>query len=64
MLLGLHTGLWKILLALVVVPLATVGLLNILLRRRGGVGLVWGGVLFVLLAAVVAVLLILEKVRL
>jgi len=64
MLLGLDTGLWKILLALVVVPLATVGLLNILLRRRGGVGLAWGGVLFVLLAAVVAVLLILEKVRL
>jgi hypothetical protein len=64
MLLGLDTGPWKILLALLVVPLATVGLLNILLRRRGGVGLAWGGVIFVLMAAVVAVLLILEKVRL
>lgn len=64
MLLGLDTELWKILLALVVLPLATVGLLNILLPRRGGVGLAWGGVIFVLMAAVVAVLLILEKVRL
>lgn len=64
MLLGLDIELWKILLALVVVPLVTVGLLNVLLRRRGGVGLVWGGVIFVLMAAGVAVLLILEKLRL
>jgi hypothetical protein len=61
---GLDVQLWKILLALVLVPLATVGLLNLALRRRGGVGMAWGGVLFVLMAALVAVLLILDKVRL
>lgn len=43
MLLGLDTDLWKILLALLLVPLATVGLLNLALRRRGGVGLAWAG---------------------
>ena len=64
MLLGLDTDLWKILLALLLLPLATVGLLNLALRRRGGVGLAWGGVLFVAMAALVAVLLILDKVRL
>ena len=61
---GLDVQLWKILLALVLVPLATVGLLNLALRRRGGVGMAWGGVLLVLMAALVAVLLILDKVRL
>jgi len=64
MLLGLEVELWKLLLALVLVPLAAVALLNLAFRRRGGVGMAWGGVTFVLMAALVAVLVILDKVRL
>ncbi|WP_202840934.1 hypothetical protein [Luteimonas saliphila] len=64
MLLGLEVELWKLLLALVLVPLAAIALLNLALRRRGGVAMVWGGVIFVLMAALVAVLVILDKVRL
>ena len=63
MLLGVELEIWTILVALLVVPLAVVGLLNLLLRRRGGVGLNWGGVLFVMMAAVVAVIVILQKVQ-
>ena len=63
MLLGVELEIWTILVALLVVPLAVVGLLNLLLRRRGGVGLNWGGVLIVMMAAVVAVIVILQKVR-
>jgi hypothetical protein len=62
MLLGVELDIWRALVALLVVPLAVVGLLNLLLRRRGGVGLTWGGVLFVMMAAVVAVIVILQKV--
>ena len=63
MLLGVELEIWTILVALLVVPLAVVGLLNLLLRRRGGVGLNWGGVLIVMMAAVVAVIVLLQKVR-
>ena len=63
MLLGIEVDIWTVLLALLVVPLAVVGLLNLLLRRRGGVGLNWGGVLIVMMAAVVAVVVILQKVQ-
>lgn len=63
MLLGVELEIWTILVALLVVPLAVVGLLNLLLRRRGGVGLNWGGVLIVMMAAVVAVIVILQKVQ-
>mgnify|MGYP003539407165 CR=1 FL=1 len=63
MLLGVELDIWRALVALLVVPLAVVGLLNLLLRRRGGVGLTWGGVLFVMMAAVVAVIVILQKVQ-
>jgi len=63
MLLGIEVDIWTVLLALLVVPLAVVGLLNFLLRRRGGVGLNWGGVLIVMMAAVVAVVVILQKVQ-
>ena len=63
MLLGIELDIWTVLLALLVVPLAVVGLLNLMLRRRGGVGLNWGGVLIVMMAAVVAVIVILQKVQ-
>jgi len=63
MLLGLEVELWTLLLVLVLVPLAAVALLNLALRRRGGVAMAWGGVIFVLMAALAAVLVILDKVR-
>lgn len=64
MLLGLDVALWKMLLLLVLVPVVSVVLLNLVFRRRGGIGVGWGGVIFVLMAAVMAVLVILDKVRL
>lgn len=64
MLLGLDASIWKMLLLVLLCPVLTVALLNVLLRRRGGVGPAWGGVLVVLLAGVVAVLVIFDKVRL
>jgi hypothetical protein len=64
MLLGLDLALWKMLLLLVLVPVVSVVLLNLVFRKRGGIGVGWGGVIFVLMAAVVTVLVILDKVRL
>ena len=64
MLLGLDASIWKMLLVLLLGPLLAVALLNLLLRRRGGVGPAWGGVLVLLLAGLMAVLVILDKVRL
>jgi hypothetical protein len=64
MLLGLDVALWKMLLLLVLVPVVSVVLLNLVFRKRGGIGVGWGGVIFVLMAAVVTVLVILDKVRL
>ena len=49
---------------MLVAPVLAVGLLNLLLRRRGGVGSAWAGVLVLALAGVVSVLIILDKVRL
>ena len=64
MLLGLDASIWKMLLLVLVAPVLAVGLLNLLLRRRGGVGSAWAGVLVLALAGVVSVLIILDKVRL
>ncbi|MCW5581357.1 MAG: hypothetical protein KIS72_08455 [Luteimonas sp.] len=64
MLLGLDASIWKLLLVVLLCPVLAVALLNVLLRRRGGVGPAWGGVLVVLLAGVMAVLVIFDKVRL
>ncbi|MDH7451971.1 hypothetical protein QF205_02615 [Luteimonas composti] len=64
MLLGLDASIWKMLVLVLVAPVLAVGLLNLLLRRRGGVGSAWAGVLVLALAGAVSVLIILDKVRL
>lgn len=64
MLLGLDASIWNMLLVVLLAPVLAVALLNVLLRKRGGVGAAWGGVLVVLLAGVMAVLVIFDKVRL
>ncbi|MBS0431849.1 MAG: hypothetical protein JSS21_05540 [Proteobacteria bacterium] len=55
---------WITLLIVLGCPVLVVALLNVLLRNRGGISPGWGGVLVVLLAGVMAVLLILDKIRL
>ncbi len=62
--LGTGITVWKVLLVVLVLPVVVVGLLNLLLRKRGGLGAGWGGVLMALLAGVMAVLIILDKIRL
>jgi len=64
MLLGLDAAIWKAMLVILVCPVIVVGSLNVVLRRRGGIGAGWGGVLVVLLAGVVSLLIILDKIRL
>lgn len=64
MLLGIDVEVWKTLLVVLACPVLAVGLLNVLLRNRGGIGPGWGGVLAVLMASVMAVLLIFDKIRL
>lgn len=64
MLLGIDVAVWRTLLVVLVFPVLAVGLLNWIFRKRGGIGLGWGGTLAVLLAGLMAVLLILDKVRL
>ena len=62
MLLGLDASIWKMLLLVLLAPALAVGLLNLLLRKRGGVSPTWAGVL--ILAGAVTLLIILDKVRL
>ena len=62
--LGTGITVWKVLLVVLVLPVVVVGLLNLLLRKRGGLGAGWGGGLMALLAGVMAVLIILDKIRL
>ena len=64
MLLGLDASIWKLLLVVLLIPVITVSLLNVVLRKRGGIGAGWGGALVVALAGVMAVLVIFDKVRL
>lgn len=64
MLLGLDPSIWKMLLVVLLLPIVAVCLLNLIFRRRGGIGVGWGGVLTVMLAGLMALLVILDKVRL
>lgn len=60
---GLDASIWTILLLVLVLPILAVGLLNVILRNRGGVSASWGGVLVILLGGIVALLIIFDKVR-
>ena len=64
MLLGLDASIWNLLLVILLFPVLAVALLNVILRKRGGIGAGWGGALVVLLAGLVAVLVIFDKVKL
>ena len=64
MLLGLDASIWKLLLVVLLLPVITVALLNVVLRKRGGIGAGWGGALVVLLAGLMALLVIFDKVKL
>ena len=64
MLLGLDASVWKLLLVVLLVPIIAVWLLNLIFRTRGGIDAGWGGVLVVILAGLMALLVIFDKVRL
>ena len=64
MLLGLDASIWNLLLFILLFPLLAVALLNVILRKRGGIGAGWGGALVVLLAGLMALLVIFDKVKL
>ena len=64
MLLGLDASIWNLLLVILLFPVLAVALLNVILRKRGGIGAGWGGVLVVLLAGLMALLVIFDKVKL
>lgn len=64
MLLGVDAAIWKMLLVVLIFPVLAVGALNVVFRKRGGIGPGWGGVLAVMLAGLMALLIILDKVRL
>jgi|LNAP01.1.fsa_nt_gb hypothetical protein len=63
MLLGLDVTIWKIMLVLMLVPTLSVAALNVIFRKRGGIGVGWGGVIFVLLAGIVALVIVLARLR-
>ena len=54
MLLGLDASIWNLLLVILLFPVLAVALLNVILRKRGGIGAGWGGALVVLLGALLA----------
>ena len=64
MLLGLDASIWNLLLVILLLPVLAVALLNVILRKRGGIGAGWGGALVVLLAGLMALLVIFDKVKL
>ena len=64
MLPGVDTKLLVTLFIVLVCPVLAVGLLNLFLRKRGGIGPGWGGMLVAVLAGLMAVLLILDKISL
>ena len=64
MLLGLDASIWNLLLVILLFPVLAVALLNVILRKRGGIGAGWGGALVVVLAGLMALLVIFDKVRL
>jgi len=63
MFLGLDIALWWLIVILIVVPTVIIAALNLIFRKRGGIGVGWGGVLFIAIATVTAWLLIFDKVR-
>ena len=64
MLLGLDASIWNLLLVILLFPVLAVALLNVILRKRGGIGAGWGRALVVLLAGLMALLVIFDKVKL
>ena len=64
MLLGLDASIWNLLLVILLFPVLAVALLNVILRKRGGIGAGWGGALVVVLAGRMALLVIFDKVKL
>ena len=64
MLLGLDASIWNLLLVILLFPVLAVALLNVILRKRGGIGVGGGGALVVLLAGLMALLVIFDKVKL
>ncbi|MDZ3799723.1 MAG: hypothetical protein U0T03_13090 [Xanthomonadales bacterium] len=64
MLLGLDASIWNLLLVILLFPVLAVALLNVILRKRGGIGAGWGGALVVVLAGLMALLVIFDKVKL
>ena len=64
MLLALDASIWNLLLVILLFPVLAVALLNVILRKRGGIGAGWGGALVVLLAGLMALLVIFDKVKL
>ena len=64
MLLGLDAPIWNLLLVILLFPVLAVALLNVILRKRGGIGAGWGGALVALLAGLMALLVIFDKVKL
>ena len=64
MLLGLDASIWNLLLVILLFPVLAVALLNVILRKRGGIGAGWGGARVVVLAGLMALLVIFDKVKL
>ena len=54
---------WRLVVIVVLLPVLLVALANRIMRRRGGVGTVWTGMLMAAMAGIAGLLLILEKVR-
>jgi len=50
-------------LVLMLVPTLSVAILNVIFRKRGGIGVGWGGVIFVLMAGIVALVIILARLH-
>ncbi len=54
---------WRLVVIVVLLPVLLVALANRIMRRRGGVGTGWTGMLMAAMAGIAGLLLILEKVR-
>ena len=54
---------WRLVVLVVLLPVLLVALANRIMRRRGGVGTGWTGMLMAARAGIAGLLLILEKVR-
>ncbi|MFT3755309.1 MAG: glycosyl transferase [Pseudoxanthomonas sp.] len=57
-----HFG-WPLILLLLVVPVALIGTLKLLMRKRGGFDANWGGAVLVVLCWLVAIGAVLLQVR-